>query len=274
MLILGHRGTGVTMRNSTAQEDARRAAGTQGPENTLKAFELALRGGSDGLEFDVIRTADNDLAVIHDNALNRHIDGAARRKTDRGFVSNHTMSQLRQLNVGDGESVPSLRDLFALAARYSQPLLNIDLRGNDTYELAYTQVKQAGYPLDKIIFSSFDHDQLARLRALDDRVKIGMLFRYQNLLLNTAKNQPRLTKQYLDKALPAIRPTSIHPAVRNVTPAIQDYARQHNLDIYAWTHREKHPARNPASLNFARRHKDNPHLHLITDYPAEIKAGL
>jgi glycerophosphoryl diester phosphodiesterase len=51
-LLLGHRG-------------ARRAA----PENTLAAFELALRHGCDGFEFDVRLTADARAVICHDSRL-------------------------------------------------------------------------------------------------------------------------------------------------------------------------------------------------------------
>ena len=53
-LLLGHRGT-------------RREA----PENTLEAFELCLRHGCDGFEFDVRLTADNRSAICHDPDVGR-----------------------------------------------------------------------------------------------------------------------------------------------------------------------------------------------------------
>ena len=51
-LLLGHRG-------------ARRAS----PENTLEAFELALKHGCDGFEFDVRRSADAQAVICHDAKL-------------------------------------------------------------------------------------------------------------------------------------------------------------------------------------------------------------
>lgn len=54
-LLLGHRG-------------ARRHA----PENTLEAFELALRHGCDGFEFDLRLCADGRDVICHDPSLGRH----------------------------------------------------------------------------------------------------------------------------------------------------------------------------------------------------------
>lgn len=269
MYVLGHRGTGVTLR-SIAQELKRRAAGLKGPENTLKALEIALQNGADGLEFDVIATADDDLAVIHSQALNLHVTGAVRKRRNLGYVKNHTMAQLGKMDVGDGEPIPSLRDVFNLAARYNYPVLNIDLTGKGTYALAYKQAKQSGYPMDKIIFSSFDHDQLLKLRALDPDIKIGLLFSDHTKL----PGRKKLSTQYIDSVLQTIKPTSIHPIISSVTQDIIDYARQKKLEIYAWTRREKHPDNDRTVLDFARAHKDSADIHLITDYPAEIKNNL
>ncbi len=51
-LVIGHRG----------------ASGYR-PENTLEALELAVSQGVDGLEFDLVVTKDQQLAIRHENAL-------------------------------------------------------------------------------------------------------------------------------------------------------------------------------------------------------------
>src|SRR5215211_2975476 len=56
-LILGHRG-------------APRGA----PENTLRAFRLALEEGADGVELDVQPSADGVPVVLHDDTLDRTTD--------------------------------------------------------------------------------------------------------------------------------------------------------------------------------------------------------
>ena len=48
---------------------AHRGASTHELENTLKAFRLAHRQGADGVELDVRRTADGDIAVHHDASI-------------------------------------------------------------------------------------------------------------------------------------------------------------------------------------------------------------
>ena len=50
---------------------AHRGASAYAPENTLAAFELAVRQGVPAIEFDVKLTADRQVIIIHDQTLNR-----------------------------------------------------------------------------------------------------------------------------------------------------------------------------------------------------------
>jgi len=45
------------------------------PENTLAAFRLAHELGADGIELDVMLTADKQLIVIHDDTVDRTTNG-------------------------------------------------------------------------------------------------------------------------------------------------------------------------------------------------------
>jgi len=68
-----------------------RGASALAPENTLRAFELAVELGCDMLEFDVIPLADRTLVLAHSNDLGEVSHGAA-----RGRVGRRTLDGLRQ----------------------------------------------------------------------------------------------------------------------------------------------------------------------------------
>lgn len=59
MLIIGHRGTLVDF-----------------DENTIGAFKKAIEYGADYIEFDIHRTKDGQLIVMHDKTLNRTTTGS------------------------------------------------------------------------------------------------------------------------------------------------------------------------------------------------------
>jgi glycerophosphoryl diester phosphodiesterase len=72
---------------------AHRGSSAEAPENTLPAFEAALRHGADSIELDVRLTADGAPVVIHDDTLDR--------TTDRtGPVAALTLAELRSVDAG------------------------------------------------------------------------------------------------------------------------------------------------------------------------------
>lgn len=64
-------------------------------ENTIPSVEAAFAAGADVVEFDIKRTKDNQLAVFHDFELSCRTDG-------EGSISDYTMAELKQLDVGYG----------------------------------------------------------------------------------------------------------------------------------------------------------------------------
>ena len=59
---------------------AHRGASADAPENTLAAFQLALDLGADGIELDVMLSKDQQLVVIHDDAVDRTTNGSGQVK--------------------------------------------------------------------------------------------------------------------------------------------------------------------------------------------------
>lgn len=72
---------------------AHRGAPASAPENTLAAFELAVRQGADAFELDVRLTRDGAPVVIHDAMLDRTTDLA-------GPVGARTLAELKACDAG------------------------------------------------------------------------------------------------------------------------------------------------------------------------------
>lgn len=72
---------------------AHRGASGHAPENTLAAFDLAIEMEADFIEFDIRMTKDFQLAVIHDDTVDRTTNGS-------GFVKDFTMNELLKLDAG------------------------------------------------------------------------------------------------------------------------------------------------------------------------------
>src|SRR5438093_4749570 len=63
------------------------------PENTLPAFQEAIRLGADFIEVDVRTTADGKLVLSHDGNV-------ARRTTRQGEIAKMTFDEVRKLDAG------------------------------------------------------------------------------------------------------------------------------------------------------------------------------
>ena len=108
---------------------AHRGANETHPENTLAAFEEAIRLGAQMIEFDVQLTKDNQLVIMHDDKVNRTTNG-------RGYVSNLTLNKIKKFDAGKwksrkfkGERVPTLMEVLDIMPR--NIWLNIHLKGDE-----------------------------------------------------------------------------------------------------------------------------------------------
>src|SRR5512143_223381 len=104
---------------------AHRGASKMAPENTLPAFEAAVRSGADGVELDVQYSSDGQLVVIHDLTLEALTDGTGR-------VTAHTLRELRALDAGyhfspefAGTRIPVLDEVLDLLR--DRLLVNVEL---------------------------------------------------------------------------------------------------------------------------------------------------
>ncbi|WP_018331443.1 glycerophosphodiester phosphodiesterase [Actinomycetospora chiangmaiensis] len=95
---------------------AHRGASADAPENTLAAVAEARRQGAVAIEVDVQRTADGALVLHHDATPRRTTDAAA-VLGDRADepIGSFTLAELRSLDAGNGERVPTLTELLDAA---------------------------------------------------------------------------------------------------------------------------------------------------------------
>lgn len=122
---------------------AHRGAMSTHPENTLPAFEEALRLGAHMIEFDVQLTRDGALVLMHDATIDRTTNG-------KGKVSDLTFAELRALDAGvrmqerfAGTRIPTFEETLAMMPRHVW--LNCHLKGGADLGAATARViKNAG----------------------------------------------------------------------------------------------------------------------------------
>jgi glycerophosphoryl diester phosphodiesterase len=161
---------------------AHRGASAELPENTMAAFRRAVELGADAVELDVHLTADGQLAVIHDDTLDRTTDGTgsvagfsmdALRRLDAGFAF-HTDADAGFPHRGAGLRIPALPEVLAwlpegiglvveIKARAAADAVVEALRGSG--------VREAG----RASVISFDEAAIDRVHELDPDLATGYL---------------------------------------------------------------------------------------------------
>ncbi len=158
---------------------AHRGASYDYPENTLLAFRKAVEQGADGIELDVQFTKDKKIVVCHDDKIDRTSNGS-------GYVEDMTFEELLAYDFGSfkgeefaGEKIPLLSQVLDLI-KESGILLNIEIKNRgekeDGLEEAVSNMVHEYELEDKVIYSSFDHQMLYRLKAYDPTAKVAALY--------------------------------------------------------------------------------------------------
>jgi glycerophosphoryl diester phosphodiesterase len=135
---------------------AHRGGCALGPENTLKAFDIGMAAGADGLELDVHLSADGVVMVHHDETLDRTTN-------DSGPIAARTAAQLAEIDAGDGGGVPTLREVLG---RYPGAPIIIEMKVNSVAmgEAVVEEVERAG-AVDRVCVAGFGRRSMAAART-------------------------------------------------------------------------------------------------------------
>jgi len=208
---------------------AHRGARSLAPENTLAAARKALEVGADMWEMDVAVTSDGELIVIHDDTLERTCNVADLFPDRRPWnVWDFTLAEIQTLDCGSwfaardpfgqikagnvsaeeaasyaGERAPTLRQVLEFT-RDNDWRVNVELKEQPTADLGRILVEKTVALIQelgmveggRVAVSSFNHDYLREIRALDPNIpiqaltskKIGDLPAYLKQLGTTACN--------------------------------------------------------------------------------------
>jgi glycerophosphoryl diester phosphodiesterase len=140
--------------------------GSGEPEGTIGAFQAALEAGADWLEFDVRRTSDGVLVVLHDVTVDRTTSGT-------GPITGLTLADVQALDAGGGARIPTVDEVVAVAKRAGIPILPEIKQGAGTPGLTGQLVdllRASGYLAHSVIQSS-EAETLEELRRLAPEAK-------------------------------------------------------------------------------------------------------
>lgn len=143
-----------------------RGAAGHAPENTLASLQYAINLGLDFAEFDLRRTQDGVLVLLHDKTVDRTTNG-------RGHVEHLSFRDLKALDAGQGTSIPSLEEALRLADGKIGLMLELKVPGiaQDCVETVHHLHLHS-----PVIYASFLLDELADIRDADQQASTMALF--------------------------------------------------------------------------------------------------
>lgn len=159
MLVVSHRGFGFGA-----------------PENTLLAFQRAIDAGMERAELDVMLTSDGVPVVIHGQDVHFETDGT-------GMINEMTLEEIKKLNCKEGQKIPTLEEVVKLCK--GKIILQIELKWEGTPKATVDLLRRYEM-VDDVVITSFQESLIREMRALDKNIKVGLLFRGLNGMLDLA----------------------------------------------------------------------------------------
>lgn len=199
---------------------AHRGASDLAPENTIKAFQMAIELEADYIEFDIRRSSDRELVIIHDNCT--------LRTTKRlKWISRMSLKEIKLLDVGEGERVPTLEELI----NHTKGKINYmcEIKVDGIINQVVSVLNQAGV-LDSTIIISFKHDELLKIQEEYPNVRISPIvptrfgwltnwFRRKKTILNANRHHFY----------------ALNPYHKLINKSYVEFAHEKDLKVFPWT---------------------------------------
>lgn len=193
-------------------------------ENTISSFRKAIAAGANALEFDVRRTKDGKLVVIHDLAIDRTTDG-------RGNVCDLNYADLLRFDAGYGDHIPLLEEALDFAPKY---FLNVELKECGLVADVKRAILERGIEGSVIVsaFNEDDNDSDANsswsdLAAMRPDVSIALLAQKTKINRTGEAGYIEAAKRY-DAA-------AVHPEDDAVTVSLVVLAHAAGFKVSVWT---------------------------------------
>lgn len=185
------------------------------PENTIAAFRKAIDLGVDMVELDVHQCKTGEIVVMHDDSVDRTTNG-------HGLVAELTFEELRMLDAGQGERVPTL--IEALDAVDRRVGVVVELKEfaaiAQTASIINRYIASHGWVAELFLVTAFDHYLLKEFHEVCPAVRLGAILAGNPI--GYAEFGERLGAFSVNMAYPFL------------TQEFVDDAHRRGLQVFAW----------------------------------------
>jgi glycerophosphoryl diester phosphodiesterase len=194
---------------------AHRGASHDRPENTLAAFEEAIRQGADAVEADVRMTADGELLVINDARLDRTTDGS-------GEVRAIDYARARRLDAGRGERIPTPVEVLEVARGRAR--VTFDIKEPDSVDALVAMVRELEMA-GSVTYLTYLPDAAEHLRELGVTSPVVQAVDSAAAAASLVTGHTEAGRALAGIGLPAAL----------VSPALVDMVRRRGFGAFVWT---------------------------------------
>jgi glycerophosphoryl diester phosphodiesterase len=208
---------------------AHRGASHAAPENTLAAARLAWTEGADALELDVQLTADAQLAVVHDENMQRLAGSPL-------IVSQATMAELQRLDVGRwkdprfaGEKIPTLGEMLAVVPAGKRVFIEVK-NGPEAVPPLESCLRNVPLAAGQIVVISFDVAAAATAKKALPHRQTAWILDY-GARAGAKPSFAEIIRRCREASLDALDLSASWPIDRTVV----DQVHRAGLKLYVWT---------------------------------------
>ncbi len=180
------------------------------PENTMRSFQKGLELNVDYIECDVHMTKDDHVVLMHDHTVDRTTDGS-------GLVNSFTFDEIRRLDAGKGERVPTLQELLDLAR--GKVRLHIELKDETATDSTVSLVEENGMEAE-VFLTSGNTETLKRVKELNPSIPTEHIF----------GNPP---DDAIERAL-SVGAKRVSCHISHLTDEFVQKAHENNIEVIAW----------------------------------------
>ena len=190
---------------------AHRGDSTRALENSLEAFRLALSVPVDMIEFDIRKSRDNNLYVMHDKETGR----TAESNID---IERSLSDDIARVRLKNGEPIPNLNDVLAFVA--GKVGLNVEIKSEGAGALTAAHIVGMGYQ-GRLMISSFNEREVIEAKRVMPSVPLAVIF--DDFGLSDVSG-------YRAKGY-----SSISLNRKAVSRELKDLCHNRNIEVYVWT---------------------------------------
>jgi glycerophosphoryl diester phosphodiesterase len=197
-----------------------RGASAHYPENTLLAFTKAIKMGATAVECDVYLCASGEVVVFHDRTLKRTTGKS-------GYIARTKLKDLKKLDAGNGEKIPTLEELLDALTPRSTVFIEIKATAaaKPTADIITRFAKTKNIPYESMPVISFKPQHLKMVRSVDPKILTG---------LTPPERASALSTAFIKRAV-AAGMWSVNPGIRVLNKTFVKAAQSAGLKVFTWT---------------------------------------